>query len=296
MTRTASLPAPPPGEGASDRDIGNVAVLGAGHLGGACIAGLLRSGWSSSRLYIAESDPDRRSRIAAESGAFVSDDVGRVVAESDLILVAVRPGSLRQVLETAAPHLVDRCRLLVSFAAGIPREMICRWCCGGETVVVRAMPNLAISLNRGAIALFAPGLAPEHHETLEKLLGRLGRLYWLKSEEWMDGITALAGSGPAYFFHFMACLRNAAASRGMDPALATDLVLQTGQGSLELADQGGGDFERLREGVTSPGGTTAAALEQLRKLGFETAVTQALMAAWERGTELAQQARETETA
>ncbi len=271
-------------------------VLGAGHLGGACIAGLLRSGWSSSRLSIAESDPDRRSRIKAESGAFVSDDVGRVVAESDLILVAVRPGSLRQVLETAASHLVGRRRLLVSFVAGITREMICRWCCEGQTVVIRAMPNLAIALNQGAIALYAPDLAPEHHETLEDLLGRLGRLYWLKSEEWMDGVTALAGSGPAYFFHFMACLRNAAAAKGMDPALATDLVLQTGRGSLELADQDGGDFERLREGVTSPGGTTAAALEQLRKLGFEAAVTQALTAAWERGAELAQQIRETETA
>ncbi len=293
MTRTASHPAPPP-EGADlGWDIEKVAILGAGHLGGACIAGLLRSGWSSSRLYIAESDPDRRSRIASESGAFVSDDVGGVVAESDLILVAIRPDSLRQVLETTASHLVGRPRLLVSFAAGIPREMICQWCCGGKTVVIRAMPNLAVALNQGAIALFAPDLVPEHHVALEKLLGRLGRLYWLETEEWMNGVTALAGSGPAYFFHFMECLKNAAAVLGMDPALATDLVLQTGRGSLELAFQGKGDFERLREGVTSPGGTTAAALEQLRKQGFEAAVTLALSAAWKRGNELGQEVRET---
>ncbi len=290
MTRTASHP-PPTDPDAPNRSPVKLAVLGAGHLGSACIAGLLRSGWSPSRLRIAETDPGRRKRIEAESGAFVSDEVGAVVAESDLILVAVRPGSLREALVAAAPHLVDRPRLLVSFAAGIPTELLRRWC-GGATVVARAMPNLAVALNQGAIAVFAPDLDPVVRLDLEELLGRLGRLYWLESEKWMDGITALAGSGPAYFFHFMECLKNAAVTLGMEPGLATDLVLQTGRGSLELASRAEGEFGRLRDEVASPGGTTSAALEQFRHQGFEQAVTRALGAAWRRGAELAQQVRE----
>ncbi|MHB1543155.1 MAG: pyrroline-5-carboxylate reductase [Gammaproteobacteria bacterium] len=264
-----------------------VAIVGGGHLGRAVAAGLVRSGIDPFCIRVGEPDSERRLGLERDFGVMTQVDNCELVEWAEVVLVAIRPSDLQAVLTPLQPIWGSRERLVVSLAAGMPVAQLHQWIPNAVTVI-RAMPNLAVEMGQGAIAVYAPDPAAESDRKLvEGLFGCLGKVFWLGEEDQLNLVTALSGSGPAYFYYFMEQLEAAAVAIGMERDLARLLVLETGIGSMALAQAGEGAFQRLREQVTSPGGTTAAALTHLARPEFSDLIAAAVRAAYERGRHLA---------
>lgn len=296
MHRTASDPSPDSpsaGKESGASDDYRIAILGGGHLGRAFVAGLIRSGMEAYRIRIGEPDATRQLSLERDYGVVALADNRDVVEQADVVLVAVRPTALAAVLPPLQGSWGTRRRLLVSLAAGAMITHLRQWIPGSVTVA-RAMPNLAVELGQGVIALYIPDpVAEVDRMLLEGLFGRLGRLFWLREESLLNVVTALSGSGPAYFFYFMEQLETAAHALGMERDMARALILGTGAGSMALAQEAKGAFQTLREQVTSPGGTTAAALTHLAQPDFSDSIVAAVRAAYERTRDLVDPQSET---
>lgn len=251
------------------------------------IAGFIRSGLDPSLIRVGEPDPDRRRNLEREFGVQVESHNDELALWAEVVLVAIRPADLEAVLTPLRDVWRGGATRIVSLAAGVTTAQLRPWI-PRTACLFRAMPNLAVELGRGAIALYAPDPVPEAERIwLASLFGRLGTVFWLTEEDQLNRVTAVSGSGPAYFYYFMEQLVQAAVAIGMEEDLARALVLETGMGSMAIAQAGEGEFRRLREQVTSPGGTTAAALRHLARAEFSESIAAAVQAAYERGRELA---------
>jgi pyrroline-5-carboxylate reductase len=192
----------------------------------------------------------------------------------------------RAAAEPLAATVKARKPLVISIAAGILEPDIRTWL-GGEAAVVRAMPNTAALLGAGAAALYAnPEVTPAQRATAQALLEAVGTALWIDDESLMDAVTALSGSGPAYFFLLMELMEAAALKLGFTPAVAHALVQQTAYGAARMAVESGKTPAELRTQVTSPGGTTAAALAVFEEAKLAAIVGRALTAARDRGRQL----------
>ncbi len=252
-------------------------------MGRAIVGGLLRRGHPVEALRVADPLATAREALAREFGIVALADNGAAILDADVVLLAVKPQQMQAVVRPLAATLAARKPLVLSIAAGITTHALASWI-GTDLPLVRAMPNTPALVGRGATGLYATPTTPAPARALaESLLGAVGIVEWVEAEALLDAVTALSGSGPAYFFLLIECLERAGTALGLAPASARRLAIETAAGASELARGAGVDPATLRVQVTSPGGTTEQALQVLNEGGFEALITAALEAARDRG-------------
>ena len=266
----------------------SIAVIGGGNMARSLAGGLVADGVPASQLTVAEPEPARRKVLERELGVATTPDNARAAAAADVVVLAVKPQVMPGVARELAGSLAGRPVLVISVAAGIRTTDLARWL-GDGPAVIRAMPNTPALLGCGATVLFAaPQVSESQREQAEAILRAVGSVSWVEDEHQLDAVTALSGSGPAYFFLLSEAMAEAAAELGLDPALAELLAVETALGAARMAIESEEDVAELRRRVTSPGGTTEAALEALEAGGFRRLVVQALASAQERSRTLAE--------
>lgn len=258
-------------------------LIGAGAMGEAILAGLLKAGRPAETLLVVEKRPERAAELAATHGVRVSDDLG-VVAGATQVLLAVKPQDLFVVLDELAPKL-SASQTVISIAAGVTIAAIEGRVPAG-VAVIRVMPNTPALVSEGVSALSGgTSASPEQVADAEQLMSSCGAVV-VVPEKQMDAVTALSGSGPAYVFYVIDAMVEAGVHLGLPRATAHDLAVQTVLGSAVMVRDTGTHPAVLREAVTSPAGTTAAALRQLDERGVRAAFLAALEAARDRSVEL----------
>ena len=272
---------------------GQLAFLGGGNMGRALIGGLLRRGTRPEHISVGESFAAARESLAADFGIQATDDNAAAVATASVIVVAVKPQIAGDVLAPLKPLLQRTRPLVISIAAGI-RIMALEGWCGAGVPVVRAMPNRPALVGAGATGLYAPpGVSNAQRGIAEKVMQAVGEVVWVTNEDHLDVVTALSGSGPAYFFLLAELLTQGATDLGLEPAAARRLAIATLHGAGQLAysgaQAGDGDLAKMRAEVTSKGGTTEAAIKALESADLRAIVARALAAATRRSRELAEQ-------
>ncbi len=270
----------------TERDI---AFIGGGNMARSLIGGLIQRGMLASRIAVAEPQASLRQALASDFGVAVFDDGSRAVEGAPVWLLAVKPQVMRSVCESLAPAARAQHPLLISIAAGTTTSAIAEWM-HYSAAVVRAMPNTPALLGCGATGLFAnAAVSAPQRDSAESILGAVGITDWILSESLMDAVTATSGSGPAYVFLLAEAMQQAAVGLGLPDATARALVNQTLLGAARMLVESGEPAAVLRQRVTSPGGTTQAAIERFEADGFRALVAAALGAAEQRGKELAAQ-------
>lgn len=267
----------------------HLCILGAGNMGRALIGGLLRSGTRPEQLSVAESQSAAREALARDFRLTATADNAAAVAGASIVVLAVKPQDAAAVLQPLATALAAERPLLISVAAGVRIAALESWC-GAGVPVVRAMPNRPARVGAAATGLYAPSsVGHEPRIAAERVLQAVGDVFWVRDEELLDVVTALSGSGPAYFFLLAELMAEAGTELGLEGAMAQRLAAATLYGSGLLAHGADSDLARLREEVTSAGGTTEAALTAFEAADLRAAVRAALAAAMQRGRELALQ-------
>jgi len=267
----------------------HLAILGGGNMGRALIGGLLRRGTRPEHIVVGESFEAARAALAADFGVQATTDNAAAVAPADVVVVAVKPQDAAHVLPPLQASLQRAHPVIISVAAGIRISALERWC-GAGVPVVRAMPNRPALVGAGATGLFAPaGVASEQRGLAERVMQAVGEVVWVADEDHLDVVTALSGSGPAYFFLFAELLMQGAIDLGLEPAVARRLAIATLHGAGQLVHAGDGDLARMRAEVTSRGGTTEAALNVLLTADLRSIAARALESATRRSRELASQ-------
>ncbi len=262
---------------------GTLVLAGAGKMGGAMLSGWLAQGLDPTRVVVIEPHPSDETKSFVAKGARLNPAPNEISA-ADVLVAAVKP----QMFREAGPHLkswVSSSTLVVSIMAGTPLAVL-KAVCGG--VCVRAMPNTPAAIGRGiTVAIADSGVARQQREIADALLRATGSVEWIDNEALMDAVTAVSGSGPAYVFLLAEELARSGVAAGLPEQLATRLARETVSGSGELLRQSELASGTLRENVTSPGGTTAAALSVLMgENGFRDLLTRAVAAAARRSSEL----------
>jgi pyrroline-5-carboxylate reductase len=268
-------------------NIRKLAFIGGGNMAAALISGLTKRGLPPDRVTVADPSQEQLERVARDYGVQTAADNAGAVQGAEVVVLAVKPQQMRSVALGLAPHLASGRPLVISVAAGIPHASLARWF-GPQIPVIRTMPNRPALNGFGATGLFAPaGVGAAYRALAETVMAAVSATVWVEHESQMDTVTALSGSGPAYFFLFMEALEAAAHERGLPTEVAHRLTLETAFGAAQMARQSADSLATLREQVTSKGGTTAAALEVLNGAGLRAIVAHAVAAADRRSAELA---------
>lgn len=261
--------------------------IGGGNMAGSLVGGLISDGWDPARIRVADADPGQRERMAARHQVATTPDNAAAVSDADVVVLAVKPQIMQDVAGDLSAALAQQQPLVISIAAGI-REATLRDWLGENTAIVRAMPNTPALVQSGATALYANTRVTDQQRSLaESILRAVGLVIWVEDEDLMDAVTALSGSGPAYFFLFMEAMQTAGTELGLPADTARLLTLQTAFGAARMALESPEDAGTLRRHVTSPGGTTEAAINILQQGELEDLVRRALQGAARRSKELA---------
>ncbi|MCA1806199.1 MAG: pyrroline-5-carboxylate reductase [Xanthomonadaceae bacterium] len=266
-----------------------LSFIGAGNMTRSLVGGLIADGCDPSLIRLSDPEADRIQDLAHRLGVQILQDNRAVIEDADLVVLAVKPQVLPAVAREIADRVQDRQPLVISIAAGIRTRDLARWL-GADIAIVRAMPNTPALVQSGATGLFAnTHVRDEQRDLAETILRAVGLTLWVEQEEQLDLVTALSGSGPAYFFLVMEALQEAATKLGLPAETARLLALQTAFGASRMALESDEDAATLRQRVTSPGGTTEQALRVLEDGGLRSLMEQALSAAARRSRELADQ-------
>ncbi len=258
-------------------------------MGRALIGGLLQQGARPEHIAVGEAYEPARASLAKDFGITATADNASVVDEAAVVVLAVKPQDAGAALAPLAPIFQRTRPVLVSVCAGLRVAALESWC-GGNIAVVRSMPNRPALVGAGATGLFAgPAASAAHRAKAEAVMRAVGEVVWVPTEDALDVVTALSGSGPAYFFLLAELMMQAAVELGLEADAARRLAVATLYGAGSLAHRGDGDLARMRAEVTSKGGTTEAALEVLNAADLRGIVARALDAAARRGREMAQQ-------
>ena len=260
-----------------------IAVLGAGKIGEALLAGLVAAGRAPADLVFTERHPERAAALSAQLGV-ESADVPAAAAKADVVVVAVKPQDIAPVLGELAPVLTPG-TLVVSLCAGLPTALFEGGLPAG-TPVVRVMPNTPMVVGE-AMSAVSPGAhaTAEHVALVEEMLGAVGKVVQVPESQ-QDAVTALSGSGPAYFFFLVEAMIDAGILLGLPRAVAADLIVQSAFGAATMLRESNDHPVLLREAVTSPAGTTIAAIRELERHGVRAALIDAIEAARDRSVEL----------
>ncbi len=264
---------------------GPVAFIGGGNMARSLIGGLVARGFDPARIRVAEPVAALREALAADFGVQVFDRAEAATEQAPLWLLAVKPQVMREVCAGLAEQARAQRPLAISIAAGITASQLERWL-GGEAAVVRAMPNTPALLGAGITGLYANAAAAPRFEQAAALLAAVGPTVRIDQEAHMDAVTAVSGSGPAYVFLLAEALQQAGQDQGLPAEAARALVVQTLLGAATMLQASAEPAQVLRQRVTSPGGTTQAAIETFEAGGFHTLVERAVAAATARGRQL----------
>ena len=264
-----------------------LAFIGGGNMASSLIGGLVADNIDPNLIKVADPVDSLRENLAARYGIHTSKNNLDVIADADVIVLAVKPQQLKNVVEELGPVVKETDPLVVSVAAGIHSEDINQWL-GGDVAVVRTMPNTPALVQSGATALFANEQVSEKQRDLaESIMRATGLTLWVDDESLMDAVTALSGSGPAYFFRIMEAIEAAGIKLGLPAETSRLLTLQTAFGAAKMALESSEPTSTLRENVTSPGGTTEQGLKVLDENNIDRVFTDVLTAARDRSKELA---------
>lgn len=260
-----------------------IAFIGGGNMAASLIGGLLAAGHPAGRIHVAEPNPERRDWLHGRYGVAVHETAAQALPGAQVVLLAVKPQQMAAALSGLQP---DADATIVSIAAGVRVETL-RRALGGAVHYVRTMPNTPALFGAGVTGLYAPEGTPQAaRDRAEYVLEAAGKVCWIASEELIDAVTALSGSGPAYYFLVTEVLREAGIALGLPADVAGLLAEQTLIGSARMVQDAGTDVVTLRAQVTSKGGTTEAAVRHLENAGLRRIFGEALTAAARRGREL----------
>ncbi|MCK5874970.1 MAG: pyrroline-5-carboxylate reductase [Alcanivoracaceae bacterium] len=263
-----------------------IGFIGAGNMATSLVGGMIAKGIRPARIWMGDVSQDRLDELSRQHRVHVSADNAEIARRADVLVLAVKPQVMQAVCEALREALGERQPLIVSIAAGVTIASLKGWL--GDLPVVRCMPNTPALVQAGATGLYAePSVSAEQKELAGQILGSVGLTFWFDEEKALDAVTAVSGSGPAYFFLLMESMIEAGRKLGLDERTARQLVLQTAWGAAQLAITSEAGPDVLRQQVTSPGGTTAAALNVFEEGGFRVLVDSALAAARRRSEELA---------
>lgn len=264
-----------------------IAFIGGGNMASSLIGGLIADGCPARNIWVSDPDEIKLGALQTRFSVSVSQDNSHAARRAEVLVLAVKPQALKAVAQELAEAVQERLPLVISIAAGVRERSVSAWL-GGNVAVVRAMPNTPALIQSGATALYANALvSKEQHSLAESILRAVGMVLWLEHEDQMDAVTALSGSGPAYFFLVMEVLENAAMQLGLPREAARLLTLQTAFGAAKMALESAEDTAMLRARVTSPGGTTEQAIQVLQEGNIQKLFGAALHAAHARSMEIA---------
>ncbi len=263
-----------------------ITFIGAGNMANSIIGGLINTGYPASSIIASDPNTDVLVKLHDQLGIQTESDNAKACSQADIVVLAVKPQvmkSVTQALQTALDHRP----LVISIAAGISINSLSEWL-GEGTAIVRCMPNTPALVKQGATGLYANHQVSEaQKEAAESLMNAIGICTWLDSEALLDSVTAISGSGPAYFFLLMEAMIEAGIKQGLSPEQAKQLTLQTAAGASTLAQQSDVDVAELRRRVTSPGGTTEQAIMSFEAAGLRKIVDDAMLACAKRSQTMA---------
>ncbi len=255
-----------------------IGFIGGGNMARSLIGGLLASGGDPDHIWVAEPDAGHRELLRGRFGVHTGAGNRDIAARSEVIVLAVKPQVLCPVAEELADIVQARRPLVISIAAGVREPDIRRWL-GGEAAIVRTMPNTPALVGSGATALFAnPQVNDGQRQLAESIMRSVGLTVWVEQERMLDAVTALSGSGPAYFFLLMEALEKIGVQLGLDPEVARLLTLQTAFGAAKMALESPENPAALRARVTSPGGTTERAISVFKDENLDNLIARSLAA------------------
>jgi len=265
----------------------SICFIGGGNMAASIIGGLVADGRAPEGIIVADPSAETLAGLAARwPGLRTTADNHAAAADAGILVLAVKPQVMRAVTEDLLPTVARRRPLIVSIAAGVRAGDIDRWLGGGHAIV-RCMPNTPALVRSGASGLYANlAVSEAQRNAAERILRAVGLTLWVGSEAQLDAVTAVSGSGPAYFFYVMEAMQAAGEKLGLAPEQARLLVLETAFGAAKLALESTDDAATLRARVTSPGGTTERAIRALESGGLMPLFEQALAAAADRAREL----------
>jgi len=265
----------------------NLAFIGGGNMASSLIGGLLADNFNPKHISVADRDEAQRENLAALYSISTSPDNQATALKANVVILAVKPQQLKTVVTEIAPIIQQNHALILSIAAGIRTVDISKWL-GGNAAVVRAMPNTPALVQTGASALFGNAhVTSEQRDLAESILRAAGLALWVDDETQLDAVTALSGSGPAYFFRIMEAMELAGIELGLTGETAHLLTLQTALGAAKMALESLEPVATLRERVTSPGGTTEQGLRAMEQHDIDAVFSDVLKAARDRSRELA---------
>lgn len=264
-----------------------ITFIGAGNMATSIIGGLISKAYPAAAITAADPYPEGLTHLQTRYGINTTSDNLAAVADADVVVLAVKPQVLKTVAIALRPALRPGC-LIISIAAGITIDSISAWL--GEQAIVRCMPNTPALVLTGASGLFANSHTSAAQKTCaDEILSAVGIVEWLDSEALLDPVTAVSGSGPAYFFLLMEAMIDAGVAQGLNRATATQLTLQTALGAARLARDSDVEVAELRRRVTSPNGTTEQAILSFERDDLRGAVDRAMAACTHRSIELARE-------
>lgn len=250
------------------------------------ITGLVESGHASGQIWVSDINEAVLQSLASNLKVNISGNNETVIQKADVVVLAIKPQVIQTVAENIAPLLIQKNVLIVSIAAGITQQSLSKWL-GQDVAIVRCMPNTPALVLTGATALHANDKVNGDQKNLaENILRAVGLALWVDNECELDAVTAVSGSGPAYYFLLMEAMEKAGIELGLSEQTARLLIQQTALGAAKIALESTESPARLRERVTSPGGTTQCALEAFQQGGFGQLVSKALHAARDRSIEM----------
>ncbi len=263
-----------------------IGFIGGGNMAASLLKGLIASGHSAQQLWVSDTNADTLSHLATQLNVNTSLENSDVVNAVDVVVLAVKPQMMKEVSQSLATDIQTKNSLVVSIAAGISQASLSEWL-GEKTAIVRCMPNTPALVLTGATGLHAnSNVNDEQSDLAENILRSVGIALWVETESELDAVTAVSGSGPAYYFLLMEAMEKAALEMGLTAETAQLLVQQTALGAAKIALESEESPEKLRQRVTSPNGTTQKAIETFQAGGFVELVSKALNAARDRSVEL----------
>jgi len=267
----------------------NIGFIGGGNMASSLMKGLIVSGHSPQQIWVSDINLQTLQNLASILKVNISNSNEAVIKAVDVVVLAVKPQVLQEVTKKIAKPLQHKKLLVVSIAAGINQRSLRQWI-GDEVAIVRCMPNTPALVLTGATALHAnASVSDEQKDLAENILRAVGISLWVKKEAELDAVTAVSGSGPAYYFLLMESMEKAAQELGLSQQTARLLIQQTALGAAKIALESDDSPEQLRKRVTSPGGTTEKAIDTFEQGGFVALVLKALQAAKERSVEMSEQ-------
>jgi len=264
-----------------------IGFIGGGNMATALIGGLANKLTSGNHIHVVDRSPEALQKLSQQFGVTTAPQIGTPIAQSDVIVLAVKPQQMKEVIAELRPHIGSQ--LVLSIAAGIRAVDLSRWL-NGHQAIVRTMPNTPALIGKGITGMVAlSGVSAQQRDAADAIMRAVGATVWLDDEALIDPVTAVSGSGPAYVFYFIEAMQQAALEMGLTAEQGTQLAIATFVGASELAAQSSDPIAVLRERVTSKGGTTYAALTSMETSGVKEAIVKALKAASARGKELGEE-------